>query len=114
MPHTHKYHDALPEFLGARLDEWESLGRQALPWQTGSRDEGQPPEHVSWRRSAGSVEFGLRHVATLRAIVEIHRIGYDPCDAHDASLKSVPCETLLHLAADWSTHPDYRQEWAAG
>lgn len=98
------------KFLNARLDEWERLGDQAYPFQTGSRDEGQPVEHVSWRRGPGSVEFGLRHVATLRAIVANHVYDQYGCES---------CEypgycPVLALAADFSTHPDYRQEWARG
>lgn len=104
--------DALIAFLTARYDEWERQAREAYPHETGSRDEGQPPSWVTYRRGPGNAEFGLRHVATLRAILAEHA-GVDPCDAHDGiSLRSVPCDTLRLLAADFSHLPDYRQEWA--
>jgi hypothetical protein len=125
----------IAEFLGARLDEWEFRGRQALPWQTGSRDIGQPPEHVSWRAGPGSVEFGLRHAATLRAVLALHATvvtpttQFDPdqgttgkppwwledacsctiCGQFDAS--SGGCMTVRLLAADLATHPDYMASW---
>jgi hypothetical protein len=111
----------IAEFVKARLDEWEQRGRAAYPHQTGSRDEGQPPEHVSWRRGPGSVEFGLRHVATLRAIVadceraigpqrELSRYAA-PGTPYDAPHANVAFRTLCALAADWSTHRDYNESW---
>jgi len=113
----------LAEFIAARYDEWEGLARQAWPFQTGSRDEGQPPEHISWRRNAGHPEFALRHVATLRAILALHRSelieGFN-ADGDERSgyfcaecgMEAYPCPTVRHLGADFSTHADYRQEWA--
>lgn len=35
----------------------------------------------------------------------------DPCDAHNASYETIPCDTLLLLAAPYADHPDYRPEW---
>ena len=109
--------DALIGFLNARLDEWERLGRQALPFHTGSRDEGQPAEHVSWRRSAGSVEYGLRNVATLRTVIKLREQVLDQRFAddqwntgYDAAMMGV----LRQFAVIFSTHPDYRPEWAPG
>ena len=54
----------------------------------------------------------LREVAAKRAILAEHAAGADPCDVHDASLRTIPCDTVLHIAAVWSDHDDYRQEWA--
>lgn len=47
----------------------------------------------------------LRLVAALRAVVELHE-PVDPCDAHDASMRSVPCDTLLAIAAIWADAGD--------
>ena len=51
-----------------------------------------------------------------RRIVEEHRGGKwpnppDPCDAHDASFVSTPCDTLRYLAAVYADHPDYDEAW---
>ena len=35
----------------------------------------------------------------------------DPCDAHDASFETMPCDTLRFLALPYADHPDYRDEW---
>lgn len=115
--------EELIAFVKARLDEWERLARQALPVQTGSRDEGQPVEHVSWRRGPGSVEFGLRHVATLRKIVaDCERAMSTQAEFNAAHARygspfpsphaNLAFRALLQLAADWPTHRDYRAEWA--
>lgn len=101
--------EQLVAFVQARLDEWERLARQALPLQTGSRDQGQPAEHVSWRRGAGHPEFALRHITTLREVAS--------SAAHLAAcgdkLVSIIGETMLmQLASSWPGHPDYRAGWA--
>lgn len=54
----------------------------------------------------------LRDVEAKRKILAEHAPGIDPCDAHDASMRTIPCDTLLYLAAIWADHPDYREEWA--
>ena len=55
----------------------------------------------------------LREVEALRRLVIIHNPGTDPCDPGNARLRAMPCEVLTFVAAIWSEHPDYRQEWAA-
>jgi hypothetical protein len=52
----------------------------------------------------------LREVEAKRQIIDEHH-PIDPCDAHDASLRSVPCDTLLLLALPYADHPDYRETW---
>lgn len=52
----------------------------------------------------------LREVEALRRIVDEHH-PVDPCDAHDASFRSISCDTLRALAAIWADHEDYRAEW---
>lgn len=54
----------------------------------------------------------LREVEAKRWIVGEHRPdGADPCDAHDASMRSSPCETLRWLALPYSDRPGYQEEW---
>lgn len=61
----------------------------------------------------------LRQTTALRAVVGLHeRLGGPApfcitCDAPEG-IPGRPdgCDTLRHLATIWSTHPDYRQEWA--
>lgn len=53
----------------------------------------------------------LAECEAKRRIVEEHRPGSDVCDAHDASFKTVDCDTLLFLALPYADHPDHRQEW---
>jgi len=48
--------------------------------------------------------------AKRRILAEHHPV--DPCDAHDASGRSIPCDTLLLLALPYATRPGYRSEWA--
>ena len=52
----------------------------------------------------------LAEAKAKRAIVAEHA-PVDPCDAHDAAFKTVACTTLLALAAIYSDHPEYREEW---
>jgi hypothetical protein len=125
------------EFLEARLEEDEDTAQDAAGWdQSGTvRDPG-----VWCREGVNSVidssrrlvVFGdgsapgdsqaahiVRHdparvlceVAAKRALLVSHDIGHDPCDAHDARYESVPCDVILNLAAIYSGHPDYREEW---
>lgn len=103
--------DDLAAFLNARLDEWERLARQAYPVQTGSRDEGQPPEHVSWRRGPGSVEFGLRQVEAGRAILAL--LEQDVVDGRERDYDaSEALEQVVRIcAAVFNGHSDYRPEW---
>ena len=109
--------DDLIAFINARLAEWERMAQQALPLQTGSRDEGQPVEHVSWRRGAGHPQFALHHVAALRAIVaayaEVARMDIADPEPEFACGRAVGLgEAVRQLAASWNLHPGYRQEWA--
>lgn len=54
----------------------------------------------------------LAECKAKRAIVYLHRIGDDPCDAHDANYGSIPCDTILTLAAIYRDHPDFDPEWS--
>lgn len=53
----------------------------------------------------------LAEIAAKRAIVALHAIGVDPCDAHDASLRSIACDTVRIHAAIYADHADYRDDW---
>ncbi|WP_433252904.1 DUF6221 family protein [Streptosporangium sp. CA-135522] len=118
----------LIEFLHARLDEDEQA---ALDWQRHKRiltDQfmNDPRrKHVRLRREpvtdAQLAEYAydsrfdpvrvLREVEAKRQILSAHAPGNNPCDAHDASMRSVPCDTVLLLALPYADHPDYREEW---
>src|SRR5690606_26797420 len=51
-----------------------------------------------------------REVDAKRRIIDEH-YPTDPCDAHDASLRSIPCATLRLLALPDADRPGYREEW---
>lgn len=53
----------------------------------------------------------LAEVDAKRRIIDIHGSGADPCDAHDASMRTIPCDTLLLLTLPYAEHPDYQAEW---
>jgi hypothetical protein len=60
----------------------------------------------------------LREVEAKRAIMEQHPEGEDGWCGDQMALTGCkwerwPCPTLRHLAAAYSDHPDYREEWAA-
>ena len=90
----------LAAFLAARLGEKEAWARNLIA-------DWEPP--AIWHSLGQRM---LREAAAGRKILAEHGAGSDPCDAHNASLESIPCPTLEHLAAVWSDHPGYRQEWA--
>jgi len=49
-----------------------------------------------------------------RRIIGVHGLNefnVDPCDAHDDTFASVPCDTVRLLALPYADHPDYRDEW---
>lgn len=125
----------LTDFLLARIAEDEGRARAAIDDDTG-HDEGfanqydeliRPPSGIGVAKG-GFGEAAARMIATYavprrtlaeceakRRIVELHGVNeyrVDPCDAHDANLETIPCETLRALAAVYAGHPDYRSEWA--
>ncbi|MBM7847444.1 DUF6221 family protein [Arthrobacter roseus] len=81
-------------------------------------------DSIEMSRSAITIQFdcgtqelftptrALAECAAKREIVELHRIGVDPCDAHDLMFNSIECETIHTLAAIYADHPDYQQEWS--
>lgn len=91
---------SLPEFLLARFAEDEDA------W-SGGLDLATRPDFAKLSRHM------LAECEAKRKIVEEHRAdhGSDPCDAHNASFETVPCDTLRFLAAIYADHPSYREEW---
>jgi hypothetical protein len=63
-----------------------------------------------WTERAGPARV-LREVEALRVIINEHTPGTDVCDAHDAALETVPCPTLLTVAAIYSDRPGYQEDW---
>lgn len=80
-------------------------------------DEGQTDHGWTLHESAAVVwsptlaKEILADVEAKRRVLEIHGSGSDPCDAHDASMRTIPCDTLFLLALPYSDHRDYRDEW---
>jgi hypothetical protein len=93
----------LAEFLLARIEEDEAGYRAeaaGVEWLTvNGRD--------LWPQLLAECE------AKRRIVIEHaeNRYRVDPCDAHDADGRTVPCATLLALAAVYADHSDYREEW---
>lgn len=112
----------LTDFLLARIAEDEEIARSAAlpPWKHEGyavanhtliveTDDVEDAEHIArWDPTRVLAECEAK-----RRIVELHRsdIGADPCDAHDASLASVDCDTLLALAQVYADHPDFDPAW---
>jgi len=118
----------LAAFLAARLDEDENRARAAqAEWDSPSvryEWEDLPDEVFAHARTHDPARV-LREVAAKRAILELHhirRIGTWPVCTHcrpvdpeytdDLTSEPWPCRTLRALAAVYSDHPGYRQEWA--
>jgi len=108
--------DDLAAFLAARLDEDEA--RIVPVGSPGYCEDDAEGIHLTPARV-------LREVAAKRAILELHhirRIGTWPVCTHcrpvdpeytdDLTSEPWPCRTLRALAAVYSDHPGYRQEWA--
>jgi hypothetical protein len=104
--------DGLIEFTSARLDEWERRARAAFPHETGSRDEGQPAEWVSWRRGPGNAKFGLGQVEMWRSILADLKDASTDGLAWDDGTLYVLEQVTARFAALFAHHPDYRPEWA--
>jgi hypothetical protein len=114
----------LVKFLRARLDEDEQTAREAGNRRWLVQDnmielwpEREDDGFMSWPTRADA-RHAARHdparvlaevEAKRRIIAEHHPV--DPCDAHDASFDTIPCDTLLALASVYAEHPDYREEW---
>lgn len=83
----------LTEFLLARIAEDQRWAEDYYP---------PPPMWISGRL--------LAECEAKRRIVELHG-SVDPCDAHDASFRTVPCDTIRALALPYADHPDYDPTW---
>jgi Family of unknown function (DUF6221) len=104
----------LDAFLAARLDEDEAAAKAVRPDQDYADSEHQE------RWSPGRV---LREVAAKRAILTEHRpVPSRFIESSTCALCTVrtmkastpvrwPCETMRALAAVYSDHPDYNNEW---
>lgn len=86
----------------------------------------QPGEHsgrIVRHLLEGEADANGRHIArhdparvlaeceAKRQIIEWHDPAHDPCDAHDAEFKSIPCDTLKALAQPYADHPDFDPSW---
>jgi hypothetical protein len=122
--------DDLVTWLRAQLDEDEQIAREAADegdgqWRLATYQDGTT---TAWH---GEVEVMtsldgtdavhirnwdparvLAEVDAKRRILDEHLPGTDPCDAHDASLRTIECNTLRFLALPYADRPGYRPEWA--
>ena len=115
-------------FLRAQLDEDERVAREAgsrsLTWPVGGTWYLEGVEHnVVGDEEAFCHPHNVEHIArqdparvladvdAKRRILDEHEPGSDPCDAHDASLRTIECDTIRLLALPYADHPDYREEW---
>ena len=118
----------LAAFLAARLDEDEAIARHAGSCDFYDDVDDSVPladerNHIL-RHAPARV---LREVAAKRAILDVHSATYPVtypqpsgqptcgvCHAGgwDWDPEQWPCPTVRALAAVYSDHPDYRQEWA--
>lgn len=100
----------LAEFLAARLGEDEAAANDERIWF------GPFPEAI--KESEGELiiqkERVLAEVAAKRAILARHAEAqgwsYPPGDG-DEAVQDELVTVVRHLAAVYSDHPDYRQEW---
>lgn len=114
------------QFVRDRLDEWQQAAlvtcsvfedRKVHPWRPDHAAIFGADFRMAEARSASvSLHIALNDpvfvfgaVAAIRSILTEHRIGSDPCDAHDADSRSIECDTVRLLAAFWSSHPAYAE-----
>lgn len=116
----------LTDFLLARIADEEALARgvpDGVPPSEGGTNRNGWQLHTSIKATVfdreigprGSIEASparvLAECEAKRRIVEEHGGGADPCDAHDASFETIPCDTLRALALPYADHSDFREEW---
>lgn len=84
---------------------WGIDGRAITP-HIGVIHEDDPREHIALNNPA----FVLADIESKREILKRH-YPVDPCEEHDASFKTIPCDTLRLLAAPFSVEPGYKETW---
>ena len=109
-------------FLNARLDEIEGLANQAQPWPYGSDPAtawigipGPNPLYVWAHMTTHDPRRTLRRVAAIRKILTEHEAVTKLAGLTGQELGFLGWYrewVLKNLAAEWSDHLDYRQEWA--
>jgi Family of unknown function (DUF6221) len=106
--------DDLTAFVAARLGEREAAARELLADNASARAASGGA--VLWDQLDADARTELREAESMRAILKLcaEVIGDDA--GHEyysdgwAGL-TVARRTAAHLAAIWSDHPGYRQEW---
>jgi hypothetical protein len=100
----------LTDFLLARIADDEAVARSVI-----DDDDGVtffPRKAHASHAIAWQPQRVLAECEAKRRIIAEHS-PVDPCDAHAADYRTIPCDTLLFLASVYADHPDYRAEWAA-
>ena len=121
--------DDLTAFISARLDEDEAIAKAAANrhWLTDDNIITLHPEHdgdgyMSWPTRADAQHAAshdparvLREVAAKRAVVGAYAKADEwvnvSAGATAGYARQIMDETLRHVAAVWSDHPDYKPEW---
>lgn len=87
------------------MPDWESY---VVPPQEEGRDGIEPADagHIALWNPKRVQTF----VAVMRHIIDEH-FPVDPCDAHDAALRTMACPTVRWLALLYAARPGYRVEW---
>jgi hypothetical protein len=104
----------LSEFLTARLDEDEAAALESKNAPAGATrfvDADQWSEPLMWLTGEDRM---LREVAAKRAIIPLADVAgqFELGFGDEPRALTVGDQILRALAAIYSDHPDYRQEWA--
>lgn len=106
----------IKDFLLARMAEDEAWAREE---DDDYADTALLPTYDSKHQANWNTERVLAECAAKRAIAEVHESYFakqqtcSTCrDLFDDDAEDYPCMTIRALAAVYSDHPDYRQEWA--
>lgn len=105
----------LENFLLKCISEDETTARAAIAtdapdrWENPTATGNHWPENIAFWDRATPYRV-LAECEAKRAIIAEHS-PVDPCDAHDADYETTACDTLRHLAAVHSDHPDYQERW---
>jgi Family of unknown function (DUF6221) len=107
----------LAGFLAARLDEIEAAAREAASRPLGDAwDDGTRLTAVARHIARHDPARVLREVEAKRKILRRCEARINELDVHPNGLVSpravLARQIIAELAAVFSDHPDYRQEWA--
>lgn len=107
--------DDLVTWLRAQLDDDErkvaAMEREEKRVQTAPIFQGHPPNWLAGVDIFVSSKRWRAETDAKRRILDLHSGGTDPCDAHDAAFRTIPCDTQRLLALPYAGREGYREEW---